>query len=133
MADDSAAAFYDAADWYDFLHAPETEAELPVILSIFGALGNGSRRVLEPACGTGRYLAALAKRGFDCLGYDLNPRTLSFAKRRLKGTSARVLRADMKSFRLPVRLSPENGELSAVDLALCLIGSFRHLLSDSHA
>lgn len=117
--DGGPSAFYDAAEWYDFIHLPETEAELPAVMSIFGALGNGGKRVLEPACGTGRYLAALSDRGYECLGYDLNENALAFARRR----GCRVLRADMARFSSRERF----------DLAFCPIGSFRHLLSGASA
>lgn len=112
-------AFYDAAAWYDFVHEPETDAELPAVMSVFGARGNGGKRILEPACGTGRYLAALSGRGYACLGYDINRNALAFAKKR--GASA--VEGDMTSFKTTERF----------DLAFCLIGSFRHLLSEQAA
>jgi SAM-dependent methyltransferase len=115
----SSIAFYDSADWYDFLHRPETEAELPAVISIFAALGNGGRRVLEPACGTGRYLEALKARGFNAVGYDINAKTLAYARRR--GCTA--AEGDMATFK------PKG----PFDLAFCLIGSFRHLLSERAA
>ncbi len=112
----SATAFYDAAAWYDFLHASETDAELPAVLSIFGALGNGGKRVLEPACGTGRYLAELESRGYGCLGYDLNAKALAFARKR----GLRVVAGDMASFTFSERF----------DLAFNLIGTLRHLVDE---
>jgi SAM-dependent methyltransferase len=112
-------SFYDAAEWYDFLHLPETQEELPAVLEIFRALGNGGKRVLEPACGTGRYLEALGHDGFDCFGYDLNARALAFARKR----GCVVSRGDLASFK------PKN----KFDLAFCLVGSFRHLSTEKKA
>ena len=38
------------------------------------------KRVLEPACGTGRMLRALAGAGFQVTGYDDNPVMVQYAK-----------------------------------------------------
>ena len=115
--------FYDEAEVYDLLHAGDTGAELEGVLTQFSLYGNGGRRVLEPACGTGRYLAELAARGFQASGYDANPRALAFARRRLKGTGARVLRADMTAF----------CEEASYDLAFSTLSSVRHLLAGRDA
>jgi SAM-dependent methyltransferase len=113
-------AFYDEAAWYDFLHAPDTDGELDAVLALEERWGNGGRRCLEPACGTGRYLEALARRGWEATGYDANSRALAFARRRLAGTGARALRGDMRSYREP----------AAYDLAFCTLSSIRHLLRE---
>lgn len=115
--------FYDEAAVYDLLHGADTASELDAVLAAFGRLGNGGRRVLEPACGTGRYLAALAARGYEAVGYDSNPRALAFARRRLKGSSARAVRGEMTSF-------AGNG---VFDLAFSTLSSFRHLLTQRDA
>lgn len=112
-------AFYDEAEVYELLHAGDSGAELDAVLAQNEAYGNGGRRVLEPACGTGRYLALLAARGFEATGYDTNPRALAFARRRLKGLGARVLRSDMTAF----------CEEGSYDLAFSTLSSFRHLLT----
>lgn len=75
--------------------------------------------MLEPACGTGRYLAGLGARGYDCLGYDVNARALAFARRR----GCRVARGELARFR----------PTGTFDCVLCLVGTFRHLLSDAAA
>ncbi|MBI5594569.1 MAG: class I SAM-dependent methyltransferase [Elusimicrobia bacterium] len=115
--------FYDEAAVYDLLHARDTEAELDAVLALHARFGNGGRRVLEPACGTGRYLAALAARGFAAAGYDLNPRALAFARRRLEGLGVRLTKAGMTSFI----------EAGAYDLAFSTLSSFRHLLTQQDA
>lgn len=118
-------AFYDAAACYDLLHAADTEAELSAVLELHTRFGNGGRRVLEPACGTGRYLEALARRGFTALGYDTNRNVLAFARRRLRpwGAAAGAVRGDMRAFRRP----------GAFDLAFNTLGSIRHLLTQGDA
>jgi len=43
--------------------------------------------VLEPGCGSGRYLEALARRGLDVLGIDSSPVMVELARRRLAKSS----------------------------------------------
>ncbi len=58
-------------------------------------------RIGEPACGTGRLLLALARRGYRVMGYDVNPRVVEYAKRRITEAGladrAEVKVADMRS------------------------------------
>jgi SAM-dependent methyltransferase len=115
-------AFYDRPDWYDLLHAAGTADEVWLLERLNALHGTGGKRWLEPACGTGRYLAALSKKGYRVTGYDSNEKMLAYARRRLSG-SADVLRADMASFRRPGRF----------DLAFCLLSTFRHLLTAEKA
>lgn len=75
-------------------------------------------RLLEPACGTGRLLAALARRGHDVVGYDSSPTMIDYATRRLRriGTG-KVVHGDMRSH---VARPP-------VDAAFSLVSTLRHL------
>lgn len=60
----------------------------------------------------------------DVTGYDLHTRALAYARRRLRGLrGAHVVRADMAVFE----------RRAAFDFAYCLLGSFRHLLTDRAA
>lgn len=117
------AALYREPELYDLLEGPSTRAESALLLRLFAAHGNGGRRALEPACGTGRLLAALAARGWRADGYDREPAMLACARRRLRGSRARVAPGELRSFRTSRRY----------DLAFCLQGSFRHLLSEAAA
>ena len=118
-------AFYDDPALYDALHADGTADEVWLLDRVARLHGNGGRAALEPACGTGRYLAGLLRRGWLAHGYDLSPRMVDFARRRLSkwGERARVERGDMVSFR-PKR---------TYDLAFNLLSTFRHLLSERDA
>ena len=55
--------------------------------------------VLEPGCGSGRMLEALAARGIEVVGLDSSPVMVGLARLRL-GTAAEVLEADMARFDL---------------------------------
>ncbi|MBI4364270.1 MAG: class I SAM-dependent methyltransferase [Candidatus Latescibacteria bacterium] len=78
------------------------------------------RRILEPACGTGRVIAALASRGYEVAGYDLSPEMVAYAAEKLKPFGGRVLRGDMTSFRPP----------GVHDAAINLVNSIGYLLED---
>jgi SAM-dependent methyltransferase len=80
---------------------------------------------LEPACGTGRVLTALAARGYHMTGVDLNEPSLDYLRRRLarRKLKAHIMRADMAAFQLP----------RPVDAAYCLLDSFRHLADEASA
>ena len=83
------------------------------------------RRLFEPACGSGRLIAALAGRGYTMTGLDLNRPALDYAAKRLKrrGLSAELIAGDMADFRLK----------RPVDAAYCMLNSFRHLLTEEAA
>jgi len=80
------------------------------------------RRLLEPACGSGRMVTEMAARGYEVAGLDLNEKALAYLRKRLarRKLTADVYRADMAEFSLP----------EPVDAAYCLLNSFRHLLTE---
>ncbi|MBI3318637.1 MAG: class I SAM-dependent methyltransferase [Candidatus Omnitrophica bacterium] len=43
----------------------------------------GEKRLLDIGCGTGDFLAAMAKKGWRCFGCDVSPRALEIARRKL--------------------------------------------------
>jgi SAM-dependent methyltransferase len=55
--------------------------------------------VLEPGCGSGRMLQALADRGMEVVGLDSSSPMVAIARRRLGGAGA-VIEADMTAFDL---------------------------------
>ncbi|MFG0329109.1 MAG: class I SAM-dependent methyltransferase [Phycisphaerales bacterium] len=122
-ASSTATAFYDHPEWYDILHAEGTAKEVDGLERMNTRFGRGGRRWLEPACGTGRFLLLLARRGYLPTGYDINPHCLRYAKDRLKraGLRASVVEADMASFERP----------DAFDFAFNTINTFRHLLDEA--
>jgi SAM-dependent methyltransferase len=83
------------------------------------------KKILEPACGTGRLVRELAARGHRLTGFDLNRPSLDFLRERLKerGLRARTFVGDMADFHLP----------SPVDVAFCTVNTFRLLLTEDAA
>tara|TARA_R110002049_G_scaffold4601_3_gene31776 strand:- start:37667 stop:38416 length:750 start_codon:yes stop_codon:yes gene_type:complete len=82
-------------------------------------------RLFEPACGTGRLLFALAKRGYSVAGLDLNEKAIEFCNARFRRHSMAetAFVADMSDFRVRRRY----------DIAFNTINSFRHLDSEAAA
>jgi SAM-dependent methyltransferase len=78
-------------------------------------LGPDCRRVLEPGCGSGRMLAALAERGLEVVGLDLSPEMVAYARLRL-GDAGEVVHADMTDFDLGRRFDVAVSLVSTVGL-----------------
>lgn len=119
-------SIYDHPKYYDLVFGADCAAELQFILGCAQRYCIGeSQRMFEPACGTGRLLVPLAKRGCSVAGIDLNPKAIRFCNQRLQrhGLPESTWVADMADFRTPERY----------DLAFNTINSFRHLSSQRQA
>jgi SAM-dependent methyltransferase len=119
-------SFYDHPEWYDVAYGSDWAAELAFLAGCFEAYARGEvRRVFEPACGTGRLLYRLAKRGYRVSGLDRNPRAVEYCNRRMKkhGLPDAAFVGEMSAFRLPRK----------ADAAFNTVNSFRHLLSEREA
>lgn len=118
-------AFYSEPALYDLVHASGTDDEVWLLDRLFGLYGNGEKTALEPACGTGRYLAGLLRRGWKVEGYDLSPEMVRFARERLAKYGARAVLTvgDMRTYRSKRRFG----------LVFNLLSTFRHLMSDRDA
>jgi SAM-dependent methyltransferase len=118
--------WYDYPQYYDLAFRPETRMEADFIEAASRKYCDFRvKRLLEPACGTGRVLTELASRGYTMTGFDLNQSPLDYLQRRLtrRKLKARLFQADMADFRLP----------RPVDAAFNTLDSFRHLLSEDAA
>lgn len=116
--------WYETPRYYDIVFDPDTAEEADFLEATLRKHGRGrGNRVLEPACGTGRLVAELARRGYDVVGFDDSPSMLAYAKRRVRHLSVQLLRARLEEFRV----------LGRFDLAYCLFGSFKYLLTDRDA
>ena len=83
------------AELYDIAFGWDLTAEADWLVE---RLGPDCRRVLEPGCGTGRLLAALAARGLEVTGIDLSESMVAFTRERVP--AAEVIVADMADFDL---------------------------------
>ncbi len=125
------ADIYTIPDVYDILHAPGTMREVTVCLraaeTYAGAKARAAKVWLEPACGTGRYVRALASRGCEALGVDLSEPMIAFA-REITGRTARSGRARFEVGDI-VDIDRIAGK-GRFDAAINLINSIRHLDRD---
>lgn len=118
--------WYDRPESYDILLAEDTPTEADFIEAVLEAYAKpGARRLLEPACGSGRLVVEMARRGYDLTGFDLSESMLAYAGKRLseENLQAELLQASLDEFRLKHR----------VELAFCLLSSFRYLMTDKSA
>lgn len=118
--------WYDYPAWFDLAFRDETQPEADFIEAACHKYCDFPvKRLLEPACGSGRLIVELAKRGYSMTGFDLNQSMLDYARRRLarRRLNADLFTADMADFRLE----------QPVDAAYNTFNSFRHLLTEEAA
>lgn len=117
--------WYDTPRWYDIVFDAGTQVEADFLEAVQQEHGVPGARVLEPACGSGRLVLELARRGHAVTGFDRSVPMLDFARARLARArrKATLLEADMSSFRLPRRF----------ELAHCLVSTFKYLLDEESA
>lgn len=118
--------WYDTPRYYDVVSEEGTREEVDFLEDIVEQHGRrGRRRVLEPACGSGRLVAELASRGWRATGSDISRPMLDFARRRLRhaGLRATLRYADMANFR----------ERRRFELAHCLVSTFKYLPTEADA
>lgn len=118
--------WYDSPLYYDLIFDEDTDVEadfLETMMAEYGITRTG--RILEPACGSGRLVIELARRGYEVAGFDLNENMLEFARRRLaqEDLTAELWTDPMQSFRTP----------RTYDLAHCLVSTFKYLQSEKDA
>lgn len=120
----SASALYASPLWYDIaFQYRDIVKECDFLESCCDRFGGGKpRSILDAAFGSGNHLLEFARRGLDCHGVDLNGSMAGYvtAKALQASVPVSVITADMRKFALPVR----------VDLAYCMLDSFRYLLDD---
>lgn len=125
--------WYDTPLYYDIIFDEGTVKEADFLEAAFykHALQAAGRRMLEPACGSGRLVLEMARRGWQVAGFDGNPRMIAFAQDRLAQADlqggARLWEDWMQSFTLP------EGVAGGFDLAHCLVSTFKYLSSEKHA
>ncbi len=110
---------------YDLVHAEGTDDEVWLLAHLAEIHGCGVKTALEPACGTGRYLAGLLRRSWTVEGYDLAPGMLAFTRKRLAGWGKRVrlARGEMSTYRPRRRFG----------MIVNVLSTFRHLMTDREA
>lgn len=125
--------WYDTPLYYDIVFDGGTRTEAGFLDALHRTHGPppGRRttqpRLLEPACGSGRLLAEMSRRGWEVAGFDASEASLDFARRRLSRAPvpARLWRDRLESFAVPSR--------AGFDLAHCLVSTFKYLATEADA
>ncbi len=116
---------YNLPLYYDVAFSWDLEPEIDFFSQLFREhVPFPVERILEPACGAGRFLVALPRRGYRMTGYDTSPAMLDYARQKVEeaGTSGAVtlVRAEMETAAFPREF----------DAALNSINSLGYLLDD---
>jgi SAM-dependent methyltransferase len=120
------ANWYDYPQYYDVVFQAYTQHEADFVEAACRKYCPfAARRLLEPACGTGRLITELATRGYELSGFDLSQPGLRYLRRRLARFHlyAEIFEADMSNFRIG----------QPADAAYCVINTFRYLLTEQAA
>src|SRR5437868_8243671 len=97
------ANWYDHPQYYDIAFQSYTAGEADFIEAACRRYcGFAVRRLLEPACGSGRLIVDLARRGYQMTGFDLNESILGYASKGLARMrlAANLFVADMEHLQL---------------------------------
>ena len=126
--------WYDTPLYYDIVFDGGTRTEADFLEAVHRAHGPAAgqrptpRRLLEPACGSGRLLAEMRRRGWEVAGFDANEASLDYARRRLTRSpagTASLWQDRLESFVVPGR--------TGFDLAHCLVSTFKYLTTEADA
>lgn len=122
--------WYDTPLYYDIIFDADTLKEAVFLEGVWARFGvgkrRGAKRVLEAACGSGRVMAEMLKRGWEADGFDLNASMLAHAKERLKGEGGwKVWQGDLARF--------EVLKGRRYEVVHCLVSTFKYLLSEAEA
>ena len=120
------ADWYDTPQYYDIVFGADTVAECNFLEAMQQRYGrSGGRQVLEPACGSGRLVEEMARRGYRVTGFDRNTRMLQYARGRLSraGLTATLRALELDDFNFRPRF----------DTAHCLVSTFKYLRSERSA
>ncbi len=121
--------WYDTPLYYDIIFDDGTKQEADFLESALVKHGGKGKRLLEPACGSGRLALEMAGRGWDVSGFDGNAHMIAFAKERIvkAGLKAALWEDWMQSFTLP------KGVRGSFDMAHCFVSTFKYLHTENDA
>lgn len=118
--------WYDTPAYYDIVFDGGTAEETQFLEDVLQRYGPAkARRVLEPACGSGRLVEAMTKRGYQVTGFDQNTEMVAYTKARMDRLrpKAHIAVGDMANFDFP----------RSFELAHCLVSTFKYLLDEKSA
>ena len=122
--------WYDTPLYYDIIFDADTLKEAAFLEGVWERFATvrarRMKRVLEAACGSGRVMGEMLKRGWEADGFDLNASMLEHARKRLEGLDQwKVWQGDLAGFEVP------KGRRYGV--VHCLVSTFKYVLSEAEA
>lgn len=141
-------SIYDHPKYYDLVFGADVAAEIKFILAcereyVLPVPSRTAEWYFEPACGTGRLMYALLRKGLRVCGLDLNPNAVAFCNQRLQrhGYDGAAIVADMCEFgcddfagilpRSQTKPATKTGSKTGpVKVAFNTINSFRHVATE---
>ena len=126
MTESQAVDCYDYPRYWDFAFSDETDFEADFIEAAAKKYSKVPvRQMYEPGCGGGRLVVELIRRGYEVSACDSSQQSIAFLQSQLEihETDSQICVGDMTSFRTQ----------SPIDLAYCMVNTFRHLLSEEAA
>lgn len=116
---------YNLPQYYDIAFSWDISKEIKFFRELFNRFAPFKvKNILEPACGTGRFLLNLPKYGYRVTGYDNNSVMVAYAKKKIIDAGlqnvASAIVEDMKSARFNTKF----------DAAINSINSLGYLISD---
>ena len=111
----SPSLYTDLSAYYDLMCSDiNYQAQSQTVQRLHQLFGNGGKRHLDLACGTGPHIAHFIHAGYQCAGLDLNQPMLELAKARCP--LAEFIQSDMSHFQLS----------QPVDLITCFLYSIHY-------
>lgn len=105
------------AQFYDYLtENVDYKVRSEYISNFFSQYGNGGKRVLDLACGTGTISNLLFDNGYDVTGIDISDEMLTVAGEKCHG-DIKLFKGDISNFSLSEKF----------DYCICLLDSINHL------
>ncbi len=118
---------YQQPQIYDAIHAEGAAAHFDLLLAVLrqsGVSDPTQGEWLEPACGTGRFLAEAVRRGIAIAGFDLSKAMVDYARQRMSNPAVDLFVADMVEF------TQHLDQQRRFDVVFNLDNTFRHLDDD---
>ena len=116
---------YNLPNYYDIAFSWDITSEIKLFRELFKRyVPFEVKNILEPACGTGRFLVSFPEYGYNITGYDNSPKMITYTQKRITDEGlqnmATVVMGDMRSVRFKTKF----------DAAINSINSLGYLLSD---
>lgn len=132
----SSSLIYQLPEYYDIAFERDLGPEVEFYGRCFERFGSGPvAHLLEPACGSGMFLEAFPKRGYQVTGYDLSPESVAYARTRIANAGlsekVQVLEGDMREITFKPPLDAAYNSNNTLSYCLTDLDILRHFRATS--